>query len=71
MDMRKMATASEKIQEDVDVEKTAGDAHLHNETINTLYWDKVSVKIQDKKLRREKLLLDGIDGTASAGQSIG
>ena len=61
---------SEKLKVEVDVEKASKDTHLQNDTIDTLYWNKVSVKVNDKKKRQDKHLLDSIDGAASAGLSI-
>lgn len=48
----------------VDVEKVSADIHLRNETINTLCWNNVSVKIKDKNL------LVSVDGAASAGDLV-
>jgi hypothetical protein len=54
---------SEKFKTNVDVEVgTLDDVYLHNDTVKTIYWDDVSVKLKDKHL------LDSIDGAASAGQ---
>jgi hypothetical protein len=53
---------SEKFKTNVDVESVSDDAYLHNDTIESIYWDNVSVKLKDKDL------LDSIDGAASAGQ---
>ena len=52
---------------DFDVENTSD--YLYNATVNTLYWDKVSVKLKNKQPLHSKYILDSIDGAASAGQS--
>jgi hypothetical protein len=52
----------------IDVEATSDDLHLRNDTINTLFWEKVTVKVHDRSLGKEKCLLHSINGDASAGQ---
>jgi hypothetical protein len=54
-------------EEGMDVEKASSDVHLHNDTIDSLYWDRVSVKVKAKT--NDKHLLTAIDGAASAGES--
>jgi hypothetical protein len=49
----------------MDVEKASSDVHLYNDTIDSLYWDRVSVKVKAKT--NDKHLLTAIDGAASAG----
>jgi hypothetical protein len=54
---------SETFKTNIDVEGgMSDDVYLHNDTIETIYWDNVSVTLKDKHL------LDSIDGAASAGQ---
>jgi hypothetical protein len=68
--MLKTETLSDRPKEvDLDLERASNDVHLHNETIDTLSWDKISVKILDKATHSDKYLLNSIDGAASAGQS--
>lgn len=67
--MHKMSRVSQERKEvDIDVETGPNDLHLHNDTIHTLHWDKISVKFYNKTLRTDKYLLNSIDGAASAGQ---
>jgi hypothetical protein len=51
----------------MDLEKASSDVHLYNDTIDSLYWDRVSVKVKAKT--SDKHLLSAIDGAASAGES--
>ncbi len=70
MQMLMTNMVSDKTKEvDVDVERALNDVHLHNDTIDSLYWDNVLVKVNDTKRHHHKHLLDSIDGSASAGQS--
>lgn len=55
--------SSEKPKAEVDVEKASKDTYLQNDIIDNLYWNKVSVDVNDKRL------LDSIDGAALAGLS--
>jgi hypothetical protein len=50
-----------------DVETAWKDVHLHNDMIDTVSWNSVSVKIHGKKRRGDKHLLHSIDGDVSAG----
>ena len=53
-----------------DVETASHDIHLHNDTIDTLFWDNLSVKIHDTKSGKDKYILQYIDGEVHAGMSI-
>lgn len=57
-----MPGRTEKAEGQLDVEKAADDVHLHNDIVDTVYWDKISVKVEDR------YLLNSIDGAALAGQ---
>lgn len=61
-----MATTTEK----TDLESGSIDVHLYNDTIDTISWDKVSVMVENKKLRKDKYLIDSVDGAASSHPSI-
>lgn len=55
---------------DGDVERGLSDSYLYNDTIHTLYFDKVSVRVRDKRSPKGKqVLLHSLDGAASAGRS--
>lgn len=69
MAILKPTISAEPKEVDLDIERASNDVHLYNETIDTFYWDRVSVTVHDKTLRGDKNLLDSIDGAASAGQS--
>jgi hypothetical protein len=67
--MHKMSRGSQERKEvAIDAETGPNDLHLHNDTIHTLHWDKISVKVYNKTLHTDKYLLNSIDGAASAGQ---
>lgn len=66
---RLISSRPEEANGQLDLEKAADDVHLHNDTVNTLYWDKICVKVEDKTSRQDRYLLDSIDGAALAGQS--
>ena len=51
-----------------DVETASHDIHLHNDTVETLFWDNLSVKIHDKKSGKDKYVLQYIDGDVQAGK---
>ena len=51
-----------------DVETASHDIHLHNDTVDTLFWDNLSVKIRDKKTGTDKHILQYIDGDVQAGE---
>ena len=52
-----------------DVETASNDIHLHNDTVDTLFWDGLSVSIPDKKTGKEKHILQFVDGDVQAGES--
>lgn len=52
----------------VDPETASTDLYLRNDSISTMFWDGVNVQVYDKKLKRDKFLLKGIDGDARAGE---
>ena len=53
-----------------DVETASHDIHLHNDTVDTLFWDNLSVKVHDKKLGKDRYILQYIDGDVQAGTLI-
>ena len=53
-----------------DVETASHDIHLHNDTVDTLFWDNLSVKIHDKKSGKDKYILQYIDGDVQAGMEL-
>ncbi len=52
-----------------DVETASNDIHLHNDTVDTLFWDNISVKIHDKSTGKDKYILQDVDGDVQAGTS--
>jgi hypothetical protein len=52
----------------VDVEQKAVDeTHLQNTTVHNFTWQGVTVTVKDRKTKKPKVILDGIDGTVKAG----
>ena len=66
--MAKSASDNPK-EVDLDLERATHD-HLHNGIVDTIYWEKISVKVQDKTTGNAKHLLHSINGAASAGGLI-
>ena len=56
-------------ERDLDLERATHD-HLHNGIVDTIYWEKISVKVPDKTTGNVKHLLHSINGAASAGGLI-
>lgn len=52
-----------------DVETASNDIHLHNDTVDTLFWDNLSVSIHDKATGKDKHILQFVDGDVQAGES--
>jgi hypothetical protein len=50
-----------------DVEKNGHDAHLLNTTVYNFTWLGVTVTVKDRKTKREKRILDDIQGIVTAG----
>ena len=56
---------------DLDLETGFNDRYLHNDTVDTLFWDSLSVIIPDKATGKEKHVLQSIDGDVQAGMWCG
>ena len=71
-DMSKRANydASVKAAE-LDLETGSNDIHLHNDTVDTLFWDNLSVSLPDKTTGKQKNILQFIDGDVRAGMWSG
>ncbi|SPO01649.1 related to ATP-binding cassette protein [Cephalotrichum gorgonifer] len=51
-----------------DVEKTAGDVHLQNTTVNNFAWKNITVTVKDHKTKQPKALLNDVNGVLKAGE---
>ena len=50
-----------------DVEYGSENLHLYNDLVSSFSFGNISVQVQDKISKSEKLILGGIDGTVEAG----
>jgi hypothetical protein len=52
----------------VDIEqKVVDETHLSNTTVRSFTWQGVTVAVKDRKTKRPKVILDNVEGMATAG----
>ena len=51
-----------------DLESAVENVHLFNDCIDTFHWNAINVYVHDKSLKRDKYLLEEINGDVAAGR---
>jgi hypothetical protein len=53
-----------------DLESALHDAHLYNDTVDSISWSGINVHLKDKATKAQKYLIQGLSGDVKAGTNF-